>query len=58
MQDYSVSGTLRKKDFKQKFCRCVYSITLLSFEISDKKQSKSDKASNESKKEKASVLSP
>ena len=37
MWDYAVSGALRKKDFKLKFCRCVYSITLLSFAISDKK---------------------
>ena len=51
MRDYAVSGALRKKDFKLKFCRCVYSITLSSFAISDKKL-----AFNVPKKGKASLL--
>ena len=49
MRDYAVSGALRKKDFKLKFCKCVYS--LLSFAIIDKKL-----AFNEPKKGKASLL--
>ena len=51
MWDYSVSDTLPKMNFKLKFCRCIYSITLLSFEMSDKKL-----PFNEPKKEKALLL--